>query len=170
METILTVASRREVRDYRDEPIPGDVVERILQAGRIAGSARNVQDRRFVVIGSGHDVIRASVTRPTNIEGAQLLVALVVGPSSWAEFDAGRAAQNMMLAAWDAGVGSCPNTVLDQATVGGLLGLEEGERVLVILSFGLPERPVNVDRRSADEWFARADRRPVDELVTELKV
>jgi nitroreductase len=158
METILTVASRREVRDYSPEPLSDDAVELILQAGSIAGSAKNVQDRRFVVINGDRDVVRASVTRPTNIDAAQLLVALVVGSSRWAEFDAGRSAQNMMLAAWDAGIGSCPNAIADHDALAQLLGLEAQERLLLILSFGHPARPVNVGRRSAGEWFERADR------------
>jgi nitroreductase len=43
MDTWLAVASRREVREYADRELPGEVVRRILDAGRLAGSARNRQ-------------------------------------------------------------------------------------------------------------------------------
>lgn len=48
------------------------------------------------------------------------------------------AAQNMMLAAWNDGVASCPNGLPDPASVGELLGLGDGERVVIVLSFGFP--------------------------------
>ena len=43
MDTWLAVASRREVREYADRDLPEDVVRRILDAGRLAGSAKNRQ-------------------------------------------------------------------------------------------------------------------------------
>jgi nitroreductase len=43
MDTWLAVAGRREVREYADRELPQDVVRRILNAGRLAGSARNRQ-------------------------------------------------------------------------------------------------------------------------------
>jgi nitroreductase len=43
MDTWLAVASRREVREYADRELPEDVVGRILDAGRLAGSAKNRQ-------------------------------------------------------------------------------------------------------------------------------
>ncbi len=43
MDTWLAVASRREVREYADRDLPEDVVQRILDAGRLAGSAKNRQ-------------------------------------------------------------------------------------------------------------------------------
>jgi nitroreductase len=166
MQTTLAMASRREVRDYLQQPLPSEVVNTILEAGRAAGSAMNHQDRRFIVVEEAREAVKAAVTRPTNIDDAQLLVAIVVGSSRFAEFDAGRAAQNMLLAAWDAGVGSCPNAVADHDVLASPLGVEYGERVLVILSFGFPARPVDVDRRTADEWFSRADRLSAAELVS----
>ena len=54
MDTFLAIASRREVRDYADRDVPEDVVERILDAGRLAGSASNRQPWRFVVVASQH--------------------------------------------------------------------------------------------------------------------
>ena len=50
MDTYLAVASKRDTRRYASRPIPADVVDRILDAGRLAGSARNRQPWRFVVI------------------------------------------------------------------------------------------------------------------------
>ena len=50
MDAFLAVASKREVRRYADRPIPEDVQRRILEAGRVAGSSKNRQPWRFVVL------------------------------------------------------------------------------------------------------------------------
>jgi hypothetical protein len=69
-----------------------------------------------------------------------------------------------MLAAWNDGVASCPNGIRDAEAAAALCGGE----VRAILSFGRPARPRDVAGRSAKEWSARANRKPLDELVREL--
>jgi nitroreductase len=100
---------------------------------------------------------------PTTVLGAKLVVAVVVQGSPG--FDTGRAAQNMMLAAWNEGVTSCPNGMPDRDKSGAVLDLGEDEQVLTVLAFGYPARPRKPDRRSAEEWIARANRRPHEEVV-----
>jgi nitroreductase len=90
-------------------------------------------------------------------------VALVVRGSPG--FDSGRAAQNMMLAAWNEGVTSCPNGMPDRDRTAAVLGLQDDETVLNVLAFGYPARPRNPERRSAGEWIARANRRSREEVV-----
>jgi nitroreductase len=170
MDTFLALASKREVRQYADRPLPEEVRRRILEAGRVSGSSQNRQRRRFVALESREIVERAAecVHVPSNLLGAALVVAVVVyggGPTS---FDAGRAAQNMMLAAWNDGAGSCPNGVADAERMAGVLGLREDERAAILVSFGYPARRRDPEARSADEWLARADRRPFDETVATL--
>jgi nitroreductase len=162
VDTFLAVASRREVREYEDRPIPADVERRILEAGRLAGSAANKQPWRFLVIGDVSDLSEV-VYVPENVRGAKLVVAIV----STAPFDSGRAAQNMMLAAWNEGVGSCPNGISDREKGAQLLGIEEGESVIV-LTFGYPARKRDPESRSAEQWIARAKRKPFDEVVKRL--
>jgi nitroreductase len=167
METFLTIASKRDQRRYADRDIPADVRDRILDAGRIAGSAKNRQPWRFVVLESRELVekVAKTVYAPQKLLGARFVVALVVRGSPG--FDAGRAAQNMMLAAWDEGVTSCPNGMPDPDATARLLGLEE-ERPLNILSFGYPARPRDPGSRPAEEWIERAKRKPRDEVVRYL--
>ena len=167
MDAFLAVASKREVRRYADRPIPEDVQRRILEAGRVAGSSKNRQPWRFVVLSDREAVERAAeaVWAADNVLGAALVIGLIVTGKGPVSFDAGRAAQNMMLAAWNDGVGACPNGISDSAAMGEALGLREDDHFAVVLTFGYPAREVDVERRTPEEWIARADRRPLEELV-----
>jgi nitroreductase len=169
MDAYLAIVSKREVRSYSDRPIDDAAARRILEAGRVAGSSRNRQARRFVVLRSPELVRRAAdcVYAPDNVLGAALVVAIVAGGKGPTSFDAGRAAQNMMLAASDAGIGSCPNGVADAAALRAAVGHDDGEQVATVLTFGYPATPRDPGRLSAQEWIERADRRPYEEVVEE---
>jgi nitroreductase len=154
----LAVASKRDVREYADTPVPEDVVMRILDAGRLAGSSRNTQLWEFVVVENARTELADAVFAPGNVLGATLVVA-IVGEAGG--MDVGRCAQNMMLAAWNDGVASCPNGIKDAETAARICGGE----VKSILSFGYPAKPRDPQSRSAEEWSAKANRKPLDELV-----
>jgi nitroreductase len=154
----LAIASKRDIRDYADTPIPPEVERRILDAGRVAGSSRNTQKWEFVVVDQAQQELADAVYAPHNVQTAQLVVAIV---GDAAGFDVGRASQNMMLAAWNEGVGSCPNGIADPEAAARICGGE----VKMILSFGYLAKPRDIEARSADEWSARAKRAPLDEIV-----
>jgi nitroreductase len=165
MDTVLAIASKRDQREYADREIPDDVVRRILDAGRIAGSATNKQPWRFLVLETPglRERVAETVYTPSNLLGSKLAVVIVVAGN--ANFDAGRTAQNMMLAAWNDGVTSCPNGMPDRAVTAELLGLGENEQVVTVLSFGYPARPRDPNERTAEEWVGRAKRKPFDAVV-----
>ena len=79
-------------------------------------------------------------------------------------FDMGRAAQNMMLAAWNEGVASCPNGQRDPEAVERLVGAPVG----AVLTFGYPAKPREPESRSAEEWSGRANRKPFEEVVRRI--
>jgi nitroreductase len=158
MDVFLAIASKRDGRAYAGTPIPDDVAGRILDAGRLSGSSRNTQKWEFVLVEAARSDLAAAVYAPQNVSTAALVVA-IVGEAGG--FDVGRCAQNMMLAAWNDGVVSCPNGIRDADAAASICGGE----VKMILSFGYPARPGDPERRSAEEWSAHANRRPLDELV-----
>jgi nitroreductase len=167
MDTFLAIASRREVRDYDGRPIPDDVVRRILDAGRLSGSGSNRQPWRFVLVsGQAQEALAGTVFEPENVRGAGLVVALVVAGKGPVSFDAGRSAQNMLLAAWNEGVGGSPNGVAERDAADNALGIVEEESIAIVLSFGYPARPRDPESRTPEEWSARAKRKPLDELIT----
>ena len=157
METFLAIASKRDERRYADRPVSDEHVARILDAGRLSGSSQNKQLWKFVVV-SDQNALADAVWAPENVRTAGLVIA-IVGEAGM--FDAGRCAQNMMLAAWDLGVVSCPNGTRDAERAAEIAGGE----VKMILSFGYPVRELDVEARSAEDWSARANRKPLDDLV-----
>ena len=163
MDTFLAIASRREVRDYEPRSLPPELEERILDAGRLAGSSKNRQPWRFDVVPG--ELVADLVYEPTNLHGAPFVVAIVVRGKGPVSFDAGRAATNMQLAAWNEGVGSCPNAIADEPAARAALALDDEEKIAIVLSFGYPAKPRDPESRSAAEWSARANRRPLQETV-----
>ena len=164
MDTYLAIASKRDTKRYAEKPIPNRVLERILDAGRVTGSAQNRQPWRMLVIeDSGRrERLAGAVYEPENIRGARLVIALAGSRT----FDLGRCAQNMMLAAWNDGVASTPNGIADADAARAALDLEEPP--VIVLSFGYPLRHPGVASRTAAEWSARANRRPLSETAERL--
>jgi nitroreductase len=162
VDPYLAIASKRDERAYADTPVADEVRERILDAGRLSGNSQNRQRWEFVVVfGGERERLAEAVYAPENVRSAALVVAIVGQVGS---FDTGRCAQNMMLGAWGDGVVSCPNGIRDAEAAAEICGGE----VRAILSFGYPARPRDPAGRSAEEWSARANRKPLSELVREV--
>ena len=162
MDTYLAVASKRDERRYAEREIPQEIVGRILDAGRLAGSSKNRQPWRFLIVESAElrERLAQEVYAPGNVRGAALVIA-VVGKG----FDLARAAQNMMLAAWNDGVASCPNRPKDAQQAAALLGLGADEELGIVLSLGYPARARDPEARPAEEWSRRANRKQLAEVV-----
>jgi nitroreductase len=167
MDAYLNIISKREVRRYTEQPIPDDVLTRILHGGRVTGSARNRQQWEMVVVRNRETLARLAetVAAPDNIRGCAAAVAVVLkGQSAW---DGGRMAQNLMLAGWSQGVGSCPNTPVNKDECKAMLGVDADHDVLTVLSLGYPAEPVP-RAADADAILARIDRKPLEELTRYL--
>jgi nitroreductase len=148
------VAAKRAVRRFAERPLPDEVVERILDAGRHSGSSKNTQRWTFIVC-RDRDHLRelAKVGHwAGHLAGAAVAVALVTPDPRTVEaplsvmWDLGQAAQNMMLVAWEMGVGSVPATVYDQAMVSRLLDLPDDQHCEFLLSLGYPADPTDLTR------------------------
>jgi len=156
VDVFTAIASKRDERRYADRPIPEELEMRILDAGRLTGSSKNRQDWEFVVV-SDREALAEAVFAPDNVRTAALAVAIVCPRA----FDAARAAQNMMLAAWGDGIVSCPNGVRDDEAMEKIVGAAPA----IVLSFGYPAKPRDPDSRPAEEWSRRANRKPLEDRV-----
>ena len=161
------VVGLRAVRRFQTTPIPHDDVIAILEAGRWTGSAMNRQAWAFVVLSEPHDVVRlAAASLPDNpLTHAPLAIALVQLPNG-NDFDIGRVAQNMMLAAGAKGIGSCPVTLRDQQLTVDVLQLpDEGYVARRAIAFGYPDDRVEAVDRAKRRSAGGAGRRPLDLVV-----
>ena len=168
MDAFLAIVSRREVREYAARPLEPEIEHRILEAGRVAGSAKNRQPWTFLVVrdDGAVEAVAESVYEPGNIRGAAFVVA--VHMAGGAGIDAGRAVQNMLLAAHAQGIGSCPNGISDRIGLNRALRLDDDATIAAVLSFGHPAKPRDPARRSAEEWIERANRKPYEDVVREI--
>ena len=140
------IDSLRVVRSFTDRPVEPSALERILNAGRRAGSSKNQQRWSFVVCRERDHLRELSTLGPWagHLAGAAVAIALVTpdphvdGAPLSIEFDLGRAAQNMVLAAWELGIGSVPATVYEHERAAELLGLPAGMHCEYVFSLGYP--------------------------------
>ena len=168
-DTVWTAVTRkRAVRKFVERPLERDHLERILDAGRRAGSSKNSQPWEFIVV-EHRETLRelAAVGRYAgHLAGAAAGIALVTPDPATAEaplsvyWDLGQAAQNMMLVAWELGIGSVPATVYEPALTQRILGYPDDRHCEFLLSFGYPARPEDLTRPPK-----AGGRRPFDEIV-----
>jgi nitroreductase len=162
------IRSKRMVRRFRDEPLATGQLERILDAGRHAASSKNQQRWDFVAVQERERLRALSAVGPYagHVARAAAAVALLTpdprapGASLSLVWDLGLAAENMMLAAWELGIGSCPATVYDQAIARAVLGHPEDRWCGYVLSFGYPADPDDLTRPPKP-----GGRRPLDEIL-----
>jgi nitroreductase len=147
-----TISTQRAIREFDDRPIPEEDLIRIVQAGRRAPSSKNEQPRSFIVC-TERDHLRELSTvgdYAQHIAGAAAAIAIVTPDAEerWRReivaFDAGHSAQNMMLAAWELGIGSVHAAVYDESLARKLLGYPEGLRCDYLISFGYPKNPATM--------------------------
>jgi nitroreductase len=146
METWTAINTIRVIREFAERPIELDHLDRILNAGRRTASSKNRQDWAFIVVrDQAHLQELAEVGRYADHLAKATLAVALVRPVAKNEhqlttylWDLGRAAQNMVLAAWELGIGSVPATVYDLDLAARLLGLPDDRRCDFLLSFGHP--------------------------------
>ncbi len=167
METWDAIRARRNVRQYLDQPIGREDLERILEAGRRAPSAGNWQPWNFVVVTAREQLIelaKAWDRGGRHIARSAATIALVAEEPEdarhrdWLMYDLGQATANMMLAAADLGIGSGHSAVGDQEQAQRVLGLPDSYLAAYLIGLGYPaDRPLRP--------LVRPERRPLDEIV-----
>jgi nitroreductase len=149
MDVRQAVDSVRVIRQFEDRPLDPVHLDQILNAGRRTASSKNQQDWAFIVVRDREHLrqLAAVGKYAGHLAGAAAAVAFI-RPDAANEhalrtylWDTGRAAQNMVLAAWELGIGSVPATVYDLELASRLLGLPDDRRCDFLLSFGYPGDP-----------------------------
>jgi hypothetical protein len=109
MDVFESVRTLLAVREYEDKPVPPETVGRIVEAGRLTASSQNKQPWHFIVV-ERRDVLQelAGLVKsgPYIAQAAFAIVLAIESQSRFGVSDVSRAAQSMMLTAWEEGVGS----------------------------------------------------------------
>jgi nitroreductase len=162
MKSFLELArSRRSVRKYTDEPIPGEVLARVLETGRLAPSGNNAQPWRFIVVrddGIKQRLFEVSGKQVFLLE-APVIIAVVADPKAKmrhtavhsdgpnapqiptmavikAVRDAAIAADHMVMAAADMGLGTCWVAKFEQDNIRPVLGVPDDCFVVTLITVG----------------------------------
>ena len=167
ISTLDAIRDIRVIRSYTDRPIGEDDLRWIADAGRKAGSSKNTQRWEFVTVRDRETL--AELGRAgrfaTHVPSAAAVIALIVprpdpDHARSVLWDLGRAAQNIMLAAWALGIGSCPITVHDFGLVARTLGLPPDRQCEYLIALGWPADPTEMTRAPR-----AGGRRPHDDVV-----
>jgi nitroreductase len=146
-ETVRTVLA---VREYQDKGVPADLIQRIVEAGRLTASSMNLQPWHFVVVEQRQRLRELGGLVPSGPYVAGAAFAIVVAYQTESRFgvsDASRAIQSMILTAWSLGVGSNWTGFKGLDKVCRWSGLPETYDVLAVVPFGYPRRAAGLGRK-----------------------
>jgi nitroreductase len=158
MEVFESVRTLLAVRRYQDKPVPGAVLRRIVEAGRLTGSAMNAQPWHFIVVQDRQTLRQLGALAQTGpyVAQAPLAIVVAIARTKFAVSDASRAIQSMLLTAWADGVGSNWVGFGGLEEVNALLNIPATLDVFAILPFGYP-----VERTGR----GKKQRKPLREVV-----
>jgi len=160
MSLLDVILSRRSIRRYENKEIPKDVLDKIVEAGRQSPSAANRQPYRFVIVTDSEikKELKGRFSRflkdaPVVIVGCANPKALLTG--KWATVDTTIALENMALAAWSLGIGSCWIGSFNEEKTKELLKIPEDWKVVALVTFGYPaEQPKPRKKKPTKELFS----------------
>ena len=159
MDAYRAVVDKRDQRYFLPRALPEASLRRILQAARMTGSSKNSEPNRLVVVRERAGLEALAALSPFGKFIARSAATVVIAQTQAHEFDAGRCAQNMMVAAWGEGIGSCP-AHLPEREVARLLRIPPEMMINRVVAFGY----VDPARTAPPSSVART-RKPLDELV-----
>jgi len=158
------IKGRRSVRKYKSDPVPEELIEEILEAGRWAPSGGNVQPWEFIAINDPKILDMIRKVSPGFFGGAPLAILVCsdrerarrlggpLGESYLAAVDCAMAVQNMLLAAYALGLGSCPVKSFSQAAVKEILKIPDNLETELLIALGYPaQKPSPPPKRPLSE-------------------
>jgi len=158
------IKKRQSVRSYQDKKIPEDVLQQVLEAGRLAPSAKNKQQRKFIVV-KDEDLRKKLVPACTNqkfVGEASVVIAgcatnpddvMTCGERSYS-INLAIALDHMSLEAASLGLGTCWISAFYQDQVKEILGVPEDVRIVCLMLLGYPE-----------ELGIKTERKPLSEII-----
>jgi len=159
MDAYECVAAKLDIREFDPRNVPADVKLKVLEAARLTGSGINNQHWRFILV-QGRDRLKRLAEDSTTgswVAQANFAVVVLTNPKfGFHLIDAGRAVQDMQIAAWNFGVVSCLYTGLSVEGLRKDFGIPKDLNPSAVVGFGYPTRKVTGKRKS---------RKPLSDLV-----
>jgi nitroreductase len=170
-----TIAGRRTIRKFKQEPVPHELLERLVDAGRLAPSAANLQPLEFIAVdaaGPRAEIFpclkwAAYIAPGGDPRAGEEPTAYVITLANTKirekmfEYDIGAAMENMTLAALEEGVGSCWMLSIDRDKLRGILGVPDHYRIDSVLALGYPAEEPTAEVMKGDSiryWKDEAGR------------
>ena len=158
------IKKRQSVRSYQDKEIPEEILQQILEAGRLAPSAKNTQSWKFIVV-KDKDLRKKLVPACKNQEFVGEASVVIAGCGTNPDYvmsngehaysiDLAIALDHMSLEATSLGLGTCWIGAFYQDQVKEILGVPEGVRITSLMPLGYPEK-----------LGTKTERKPLSEII-----
>jgi nitroreductase len=151
-----TIAARKSVRAFQETDVPEEVLLRVLNAARLAPSARNRQEWRFVVVRDPATRLKLAeaANRQRFVGEAPVVIAccaetdghLMACGQACYPIDVAIAMDHLSLCAAAEGLGTCWIGAFNEAQVKEILGIPAGVRVVELMPLGYPKDPAPVTK------------------------
>ena len=179
MEFTDVILSRRSIRSFSKEGIPENILNEMLEAARLSPSSQNRQCWRFIVVQNketrGELALKSGFIGKFNffIKNAPIIIVACADPSKSIRLnkqnyylaDIAIAFQQMMLAAWNHGVGSCWLAAFDEQKVKDILEIPDKIRVVAMSPFGYPKDKASFYDKALKTFAGSKKRLNLDKIV-----
>jgi nitroreductase len=162
MSVYKIVLRRRSIRVFKKKRVPFAILRRLIEAGRLAPSAANLQPCEFIVVDKKEAVakifpalrwagyIKPQGNPPQGKEPAAYIVVLInrsrTKKPRYAEADAAAAVENILLVAEDEGLGSCWLGAIERPKIGKILNIPKYCQVKYVIALGYPDESPRLER------------------------
>ena len=170
MSFIDLAKSRYSVRSFSDKPVEPEKLEKILEAGRIAPTAKNLHPEKIYVLQSEQAISKIRTLSPCTYGAGTVLVVCYDEDLAWhstnrpgyisGEMDASIITTHMMLQAWELGIGSCWVGVFNDKEVAEAFSLPANIKPVALMPLGyaaedcLPREGMHLCPRTVEETIA----------------
>jgi nitroreductase len=141
MDTIKTIMTKLDSRQFDKKKVPAEVKLKVLEAARATGTGRNMQHWRFILVQDKEAVKKLAEDSTSGgwVAVADFAIIILTDPQlGFHLIDAGRAAQDMQLAAWDQGVISGLYTGLKEERMRKDFAIPPNLKPTIVIGFGYP--------------------------------
>lgn len=145
MDAYDCISSKLDVREFSPKQVPAEIKMKILEAGRLTGSGLNIQHWRFVLVQSPESLKKLAQDSTSGkwVQRCDFAIIVLTNPNyDFHMIDAGRALQDMELAAWNFGVASCLFTGIKLDSIRKDFNIPEHMQPDVVVGFGYPAKKI----------------------------